>query len=92
MAQNRDVGAETDALVRAAGATHAPTDLQAAEALAAAMAGWDADDVTCYREAVALEVERLGAAPADGFLAAEVLALAWMDASPTSGVRVNGAA
>jgi len=69
----------TDLLVRAAAAAQTPADLHAAEALAEAMAGWDADEVACYREAVTREVERLGATPPDGFLAAEALALAWLD-------------
>ena len=66
---------------RADGASHTAIDLHAAEALAAAMTGWDDDEVECYREAVAAEVARLGAAAPDGFLAAEVLALAWIDAA-----------
>lgn len=60
---------------------HAEIDLHAAEALAAAMAGWDADEMASYREAVSQEVERLGTVAPDGFLAAEVLALTWIDAA-----------
>ena len=71
--------APTGALARAAAAATDPADLHAAEALAEAMAGWDADELRCYREAVTREVERLGAAPPNGFLAAEALALAWLD-------------
>jgi len=77
----------TDALVRAAAAAQAPADLHAAEALAEAMAGWDADELRCYREAVAREVERLGGALPDGFLAAEALALAWLDGAAPGHVR-----
>jgi hypothetical protein len=43
------------------------------------MASWDANELACYREAVAAEVARRGDAPPDGFLAAELLALAWLD-------------
>jgi len=50
-------------------------DVRAAEALATAMAGWDAAEVAAYRESVLAEVAALGDRPLRGFLAAEVAAL-----------------
>ena len=79
MAQLPHGRVETDLPTRAAGASCAPTDLRAAEALADAMASWDTNELACYREAVAAEVAHRGDVPPDGFLAAELLALAWLD-------------
>lgn len=75
-----------DLLCRAVAASRAPIDEPAAAALAEAMAGWSADEVDCYREAVAAEVARLGDRPPDGFLAAEALALTRLDAARLRGL------
>ena len=83
--------AETDISTYAASVPCAPTDLRAAEALAEAMASWDANELGCYREAVAAEIARLGSTPPDGFLAAEILALAWLEGA-VDVVQVRGAA
>ena len=50
-------------------------DLPAAEALAAAMAGWGAAELADYRAAVLAEAAALGGRPAGGFLAVELAAL-----------------
>lgn len=67
-------------VLRQAAAVAGPVDRPAAEALAEAMATWNAADIACYREAVLREVTKLGNRPPDGFLAAEVLALLLNDA------------
>ena len=50
-------------------------DLPAAEALAAAMCGWDAAHLATYRDAVLEEVAALKGRPVRGFLAVEMAAL-----------------
>ena len=55
-------------------------DRSAAEALAAAMSGWDAAELAAYRASVLEECERLRGGRADGFLAAELAALAAVEA------------
>jgi hypothetical protein len=53
----------------------AADDRSAAEALIAAMSGWDATELAEYRTAVLAELAALGDRPVDGFLAVEVAAL-----------------
>jgi hypothetical protein len=55
-------------------------DSRAAEALVAAMVGWEAAELAAYREAVLAEVAALGNRPPHGFLAAEIAALSAVDA------------
>ena len=52
-----------------------PGDRPAAEALAAAMAGWSPGELADYRAAVLAEVAARDRRPVDGFLAVEVAAL-----------------
>lgn len=53
-----------------------PVDRPAAEALAAAMASWNASELDAYRGAVIDELSTTGGARVRGFLAVELAALA----------------
>jgi hypothetical protein len=50
-------------------------DVRAAEALVAAMSGWDANELATYRSAVLDEIAAHGDRPVSGFLAVELTAL-----------------
>ncbi len=52
-----------------------PPDIPAADALAAAMRSWAAEEIAEYRAAVLDELANLGDQPPTGFLAAELAAL-----------------
>ena len=56
-------------------------DLRAAEALAAAMADWDAADLAAYRSSVLDELTLSRGRPPRGFLAVELAALSVVDAA-----------
>lgn len=71
-----DTIAMPDALSRAVAAAHLTVDdLPAAEALIAAMRGWEAAELAEYRTAVLTELAALGDRPVSGFLAVEIAAL-----------------
>jgi hypothetical protein len=71
-----DTIAMPEAMSRAVAAARlAADDLSAAEALVAAMRGWDATELAEYRTAVLAELAALGDRPVAGFLAVELTAL-----------------
>jgi hypothetical protein len=53
----------------------AAVDVRAAEALVAAMSGWEASELATYKSAVLEELAAHGDKPVSGFLAVELTAL-----------------